>query len=189
MDTYHWDVLVTYHWDVVGCFIWDLFETSWGRLGEVLMRRRCYVLLWRRHDVPIRRRGDVPLRRLGDVPTRRRWVFHVGRTCDVDGTYRETSLRRRHDVLLPDGKFIVKTLLPLYFLVNFHANIFFIFIPIYLKQRYIIIPNLVIREFSAVNWFDETWKGQLLFTISKGFFRITKLIKQWYTPRFSIIYV
>ena len=64
------------------------------------MGRRCYVLLRRRHDVPIRRRGDVPLRRLSDVATRRRWVFHLGRTCDVTGTYRETSLRRRHDVLL-----------------------------------------------------------------------------------------
>ena len=96
MDTCHWDVLVTYHWEVVGCFIWDLFETSWRRT----VGRRCYVLLRRCHDVPIRRRGDVLLRRLGDVPTRRRWVFHLGRTCDVTGTYRETSLRRRHDVLL-----------------------------------------------------------------------------------------
>ena len=58
------------------------------------MRRRCYVLLRRRHDVPIRRRGDVPLRRFGDVPPRRRWVFHLRRTYDVAGTYRETSLRR-----------------------------------------------------------------------------------------------
>ena len=58
------------------------------------MGRRCYVLLRRRHDVPIRRRGDVPLRRLGDVPPRRRWVFHLRRTYDVAGTYRQTSLRR-----------------------------------------------------------------------------------------------
>ena len=50
----------------------------------------------------LRRREDVPLRRLGDVPLRRRWVFHLRRTCDVTGTYRETSLRRRYDVLLPD---------------------------------------------------------------------------------------
>ena len=48
-----------------------------------------------RHDGPIRRRGDVPLRRLGDVPLRRRWVFHLRRTCDVTGSYRETLLRRR----------------------------------------------------------------------------------------------
>ena len=67
------------------------------------MGRRCYVLLRRRYDVPIRRRGDAPLRRLGDVPSRRRWVFHLRRTCDVTGTYRETSLRRRHDVLMPGG--------------------------------------------------------------------------------------
>ena len=67
------------------------------------MGRRCYVLLRRRHDVPIRCRGDVPLRRLGDVPPRRRWVFHLRRTCDVAGTSKETSLRRRYDVLLPGG--------------------------------------------------------------------------------------
>ena len=48
--------------------------------------------LRRRYDVPIRRRGDVPLRRLGDVPSRRRLVFHLERTCDVTGTYRDTSL-------------------------------------------------------------------------------------------------
>ena len=46
---------------------------------------------------------DVPLRRLSDVPLRRRWVFHLRRTCDVTGTYRETSLRRHYDVLLPGG--------------------------------------------------------------------------------------
>ena len=68
-----------------------------------MMGRRCYVLLRRRYDVPIRRRRDTPLRRLGGVPTRRRWVLHLRRTCDVAGTYRETSLRRRHDVLMPGG--------------------------------------------------------------------------------------
>ena len=67
------------------------------------MVRRCYVLLTRHHDVPIRCRGDVPLRRLGDVPWSRRWVFHLRRNCDVAGTYRETSLRRRYDVLFPGG--------------------------------------------------------------------------------------
>ena len=53
-------------------------------------------LLRRRHHILIRQRGDVPLRRC--------WVFHLRRTCDVAGTYRETSLRRRYDVLLPGGK-------------------------------------------------------------------------------------
>ena len=66
-----------------------------------MMERRCYVLLRRRYDVPIRRRGDTPLRRLGHVPSRPRWVFHLRRTCDVAGRYRETSLRCRHDVLMP----------------------------------------------------------------------------------------
>ena len=67
------------------------------------MGRRCYVFLRRRHDILIRCRGDVPLRRLGDIPPRRRWVFHLGRTCEVTGTYRETSLRRLYDVLLQSG--------------------------------------------------------------------------------------
>ena len=65
--------------------------------------RGCYVLLRRRYDVSIRRHGDAPLRRLGDASLRRRWVFHLRRTCDVTGTYRETSLRRHHDVLMPGG--------------------------------------------------------------------------------------
>ena len=67
-----------------------------------MMGRRCHDLLRRRYDVPIRRR-DALLRRLRNVPSRRLWVFHLRRTCDVTGTYRETSLRRRHDVLMPSG--------------------------------------------------------------------------------------
>ena len=70
------------------------FETCLRRRGDVMMGRRCYVLLRRRYDVPIRRRRDAPLRRLGDVPSIRRWVFHLRRTCDVAGTYRETLPRR-----------------------------------------------------------------------------------------------
>ena len=33
-------------------------------------------------------------------------MFHLRRTCDVTGAYRETSLKRRHDVLLPGGIFL-----------------------------------------------------------------------------------
>ena len=51
----------------------------------------------------LRRREDVPLRHLADVPLRRRGVFHLRRTCDVTGTYREMFLRRHYDVLLPGG--------------------------------------------------------------------------------------
>ena len=57
------------------------------------MRRRGYV--------PLRCLGDVPLRCLSDVPPRRHWVFHLRRTSEVAGTYKETSLRRPHEVLLP----------------------------------------------------------------------------------------
>ena len=67
------------------------------------MGRRHYVPLRRRHDIPIRRREDVPLRRLGDVPLRRHWVFQLRYTYRVAGTYKETSLRRRHVVSLPGG--------------------------------------------------------------------------------------
>ena len=31
-------------------------------------------------------------------------MFHLRRTCDVAGTYRETLWRHRHDVLLPGGE-------------------------------------------------------------------------------------
>ena len=120
----------TYHSDVIGCFIWELQETSerrtngmsWIRTtetslgvsfetylrccGDALMRRRHYVPLRRGHDIPIKRREDVPLRHLDDVRLRRRWVFHLRCTCDVAGQYKETSLRRRHAVLLPGGKFV-----------------------------------------------------------------------------------
>ena len=68
-----------------------------------MMGRHCYDLLKRRYDIPIRRHRDAPLRRLGDVPPRRHWVFHLRRTCGVTGTYRETPLRRRHDVIMPGG--------------------------------------------------------------------------------------
>ena len=79
------------------------FETCLRRCGDVIVGRRCYVLLRRRYNVPIWRRRDAPLRRPGDVPLRRRWGFHLRRSCDVTGTYRETSLRRRHDFLMPSG--------------------------------------------------------------------------------------
>ena len=79
------------------------FETCLRQRGNVLMGRLCYDLLRRRYDVPKTRGGDVPLRRLSDVPSRRRLVFHLGRTCNVTGTYRQKSLRRRHNVLMLDG--------------------------------------------------------------------------------------
>ena len=77
------------------------FETCLRRCGDVPMGRRRYVPMRRHHDIPKRRREDVPLRRLGDVLLTRRWVLHLRRSCDVTGTYRETSIRRHHDVVLP----------------------------------------------------------------------------------------
>ena len=79
------------------------FETYLRRRGDVLIGRHYYVPLRRRHNIPIRRREDELLRCLGDVPLRRRWVFHLRLTCDVAETYRETSFRLPHDILLPGG--------------------------------------------------------------------------------------
>ena len=84
------------------------FETYLRRRGDVLMGRHHYVPLRRRHIIPIRRHEDVPLRRFGDVPLRLRWVFHLRRTCNVAGTYKETLFRRHHDVSLP-GERLIKT--------------------------------------------------------------------------------
>ena len=65
----------------------------------------------RRQNIPIRSCGDVPLRRRrhGDASSRRSWVFHLINTCDVAGTYTETSLRRQHNVLFPGGEQIVRS--------------------------------------------------------------------------------
>ena len=79
------------------------FDTYLRSRGDVLMERCHYVPLRRRHGIPIRRREDVPLRCLDDVPVRCRWVFHLRGTGDIAGTYGETSLRCRRDVLLPSG--------------------------------------------------------------------------------------
>ena len=121
----------TNHSNVTGCFIWQLqrasyrrtnlsswirtTETSWWRTTEKLlgisfeaclrhcrdvpMGCRCYVLLRRRPDVPIRHCEDACL---DNLPPKCCWVFHLILACDVAGTYTETSLRRFHDVLLPD---------------------------------------------------------------------------------------
>ena len=78
-------------------------ETCLRHCGDVLMGRRYYVLLKRLPDVQIRRCGDVPLRCLENLPPKCRWVFNLICACDVAGTYRETSLRRFHDALLPGG--------------------------------------------------------------------------------------
>ena len=79
------------------------------------MGRSCYVLLRHCHDVLIKCRGDVPLRR-------RRWVFHLRRNCDVAGTYRETSLPRCYDVLLPGGS-VHYTFLKSYVMMNFFGRL------------------------------------------------------------------
>ena len=112
VDMYHWDILVTYQWD--GCWMSDVssldvsFETFLKRRKDVLTRQRYYVLLRRCHDIPIICRGYVPLRRLGEVSSKRRWVFHLRRTYDVAGAYKETSLRRFHDVFLPSGEILFR---------------------------------------------------------------------------------
>ena len=127
METYLSDVIGCVIWDIQktslghtnGASWIRATETSWWRTNEtslgvwletclrrredVPMRHHCDVLLRCLHDVPIRCREDLPLRRLGDVPSKRLWVFDLRRTCDVAATYTETSLRRRHDVLVLGG--------------------------------------------------------------------------------------
>ena len=78
------------------------FEICLRRRGDILIVIPCYVVV-HCHDLPIKRLEDLSPRRLGDVPPRRQWVFCLRLTCNVAGTYRETSLQRRHNVLLPGG--------------------------------------------------------------------------------------
>ena len=86
------------------------FKACLRRRGDVMVGRLCYVIFRRRYGVPIRHRGDAPLRCLGDVPSRRRSVFHLRCGSNVTGTYRETSLRRPYDVLMPGEELISKVL-------------------------------------------------------------------------------
>ena len=90
------DVPTRLHWVFHLRLVSDVLETY--RLDFV------YVLLRRRHSVSTKHHGGLPLRRLGDVPWRLSWVFHLRRTYNVAGTYRDMSLQRRHDVLLPGEK-------------------------------------------------------------------------------------
>ena len=69
-----------------------------------MMGRRNYFNLRDHHNIPTKRRKDVPLRCLGNVPLRRCWVFHLRRTYELVETYREKSLQRCHNVLLPGGE-------------------------------------------------------------------------------------
>ena len=99
--TYQWDVLVTYKRDVVGCFIWDLSETLWRRTdGTSLLRplqtssRRSNKTSWRRTTEPSWQPSIETSLGVSSEST-----------CDVTGTYRETSLRCRCDVLLTDGTY------------------------------------------------------------------------------------
>ena len=83
-------------------------ETWWRRTTATSLSVLFGTYMRRRKHVLMGRRGYVPLRCLRDVPLRRLWVFHLRRTWDVAGTYRELSLRRRHDVLLPGGYVVLK---------------------------------------------------------------------------------
>ena len=90
-----------------------MFEKSWRRTTETSWRRSTETSLGVSFETCFRRRENVPLSRLGDVPLRRHWMFHLRPTCDVTGTYREISLRRRYDVLLPGGEWLpLKVMVP-----------------------------------------------------------------------------
>ena len=93
---------MTYHWDVIGCFIWDLFETSWRRTDGTSSLRPNETSSRHTNKTSWRRTTETSWRRSTETSL----VFHLRRTCDVTGTYKETSLRHRHDVLLPGGSFL-----------------------------------------------------------------------------------
>ena len=113
-----------YDSSVIECFIWDLQETWWRSTeetsisttdtsicvsfetclrfrGEVLIGGRCYVLLRHCHDVSIRRHGHVPLIHTRSTETSLDVSFET--YLRRRGSYRKTSLRSRHDVLLLSG--------------------------------------------------------------------------------------
>ena len=132
---------------------WRTTETSLGvsletylrRGRDVLMGLRHYVSLRRRHDIPLRLCEDVPLRHLGDVPLRQCWMFHLRRTCDVTGTYKKMSLRRRHDVFCRVGLlFLIE-----FFIYQFLKNIFnvfqvwFNFIGVFLTDKVLLLSSLL----------------------------------------------
>ena len=78
-------------------------ETWWRRVTATLLGVSFGIYKRRRRDLLMGRRGYLPLRRLGDIPLRRHWVFHLRRTSNVAGRYKEMSLRRSHNVLLLGG--------------------------------------------------------------------------------------
>ena len=89
------DVPLRFRWVLHLKLVWYVVETNWWEVvitSHETSSRHTNKSLWR-----------LPLWRIGDDPLRRCWVFHLGHTCNVAGTYRETLLRLRHNVLLPVG--------------------------------------------------------------------------------------
>ena len=85
-------------------------------------------ITWKRsRDLLTRCHEFVTSKRGGNV------VFHLRRTCDVAGKYRETLLRRRHNVLLPGGiVLIILTKQHAYLGLIEHNYIFFSIIVIFI---------------------------------------------------------
>ena len=104
VDMCHWDVLVIYHWDVIGCFIWDLFEMLCRCTDGTFLIHPPKTPSWHSNKM-----SDVPLRCYGNVPPRCPWVFDLWRTCNITGTYRETLLRRPHNILLLIGFYLLSS--------------------------------------------------------------------------------
>ena len=150
------------------------FETNLRRRGDVLMGRRHYVSLRRCHEIPIRHSEDAPLRRLGDNPLRRCWVFHLRRTCDVTGTYRETLLRSRWDILLPVGSYQAffknqkgLELSPCLIFCIVFEEIFFailLFFQVSLSGGFYFVRywDICMLQFLLARWRDEFWNQSFL---------------------------
>ena len=141
------------------------FETCLRRHGDVLMGRH-NIPLRRHYNILIRRRGDVPVRRLGDVPLIRRRVFHFRRTCDVTGTYRETSLRCSHSILLPGRSSpFFKILFTIFFTSAQFISRFRINSEVFSPYSYSCQSYLHFIKYRSHNWYNwSNWLLQVMYS-------------------------
>ena len=86
----------TYHSKIIVCFIWGYCFISWRRSNGKLWIHTAETSWWRTTDV-------FYLTLVWDVPPRHSLVFYLICTCDIAVTYRETSLRHPHNMLLLGG--------------------------------------------------------------------------------------
>ena len=91
--------LGAHHWAVVGCFIWDLLETLQRRIDETSLLRPLMTSSGGSNMTSWRHTTETSWQRSSKTSL----GVNLRRAFNVAGTYTETSLRRRHDVLLLSG--------------------------------------------------------------------------------------